>query len=80
MLIEGDAIPVLFVQLGHGVLGHMLRQGDGGKGLQIIGMSGLEVGANILKEGFGVITVTVCDKLDERVNENGPKQFREFEL
>lgn len=36
-------------------------------------MSGLEVGVNIFKEGFGVIIVIVCDKFDERVNENGLK-------
>lgn len=58
----------------------MLRQCDGPERLKIICMDWLEVGTNVPKESFGIFSVGVIDKLQERVDKDRPKQFRQFKL
>jgi hypothetical protein len=58
----------------------MLRQSHRGKGLQGIGVTGLKVLANVLEEQLGLVCVTETDKVQVRVDEDGPQKFGELML
>jgi hypothetical protein len=80
VLVEWNSVLVLPVQLCHGVLVDVLWQCDGTKRLEIVCMDWLKVGANISEKSFGIFSIGMADKLQEGIDKDRPKQFRQFEL
>lgn len=80
VLVQGNAVLVLAVQLGCRVLLGMQGEGDGGEGLEIIGVYILKIGLEGGEEVLGVLGIVLRDKFQPRVHEYGPQKLVQLEL
>lgn len=64
MLVKRDAILVLLVEFGDAILSHMLRQCDGRKSLEIIGVHRLEIRAKLFQKVLSLFSIAMTDELE----------------
>lgn len=80
MLVQGDTVFVLLVQLGNRVFVYVLRERDQRKRLQIVGVRRLEMLANLFEERLALFRVPISYQLDEGVDKYRPEKLRQLKL
>lgn len=80
MDVQGNFILVRAVQLRDVVLTHVLAQSDGSEDLEVIRMRLLELLLERLIVGFGIIRISLLNKVEIRIYKCRPEELAQFQL